>query len=191
MPLAGSDPRMRELSHLHWGKKYYDEGAYDKALAHVGRALHYGVSHNKDQKNDEAPRKKTISVISKPTRREECSVCGNKTGPFIAQYDEKGAKIMCKSCYSEKNEKKKDQCSLSGRADCKGYKGVREYIDRESDGSYKHKLCTNCLRHMKNTTDIQLEAAPVDPDTIKFNELSIQGIDNFYFDDMKSSLGYP
>ena len=96
-------------------------------------------------------------------------------GPFITHYDEKGApKIMCTGCYSEMNEQKKAQCSL-----CKSITNVREYIDLESDGLYKHKLCTNCFNKMKTTTDIQLAAAPVDPDTIKFNELSIHGIDDF------------
>ena len=172
---------MRELSHLHWGKKYYDEGAYDKALAHVGRALHYGVSGNKNRMPDAAPPHKPITTIRKPTRREKCSECPNKSGPFMTHYDEEGTRIMCTRCYNEKNEQKKDQCSMCGRDE-----DVREYIDRESDGL--HILCTECRNGLPAIMNLEearpsrlpvSTAAQVDPDTIQFEDMSIHGLDNY------------
>ena len=155
MPLAGSDPRNRELAHVHWAKRYHDEGARDKALAHMGRALHYGVAHNRNRTYLPVTTPPLKTRISKPTRgekppiREEtCSVCTDSVGPFYTHYAE-DTRVMCKGCHRKANKFQSNQCSHCRKFD----RTVKEYVDNES--SLSHFLCEKCFNEVSGLMQLE------------------------------------
>jgi hypothetical protein len=197
MPPAGIDPRARELAHVRWGRKYYDEGAYDKALAHVGRALHYGVArkqieqpHTGDSYKLYKPNtpisKHHTGVKNEPS--EKCAECKETGGPFHTYYYyhyENGeykliSKILCKKCYRNKVKYECEMCKQDDNSD----DPLNVYIDRESEN--KHVLCSKCHKQIKED-HLNLEllqgsrsSGVVNPEsqvdlTKEFNNLSIHG----------------